>query len=403
MTTATAPRTRTPAERRPPDEDAPVLLQRRGPLAGRHVGHRRPRRAGADLLEVHQVAQAAIARRRAADRGPRGRQGRRGREVPLTLSTSAKTGARGSMPRSSRSSGASPRDRPARRGRGRRRPLLAQRAGPRARSPAARGRGVPVHETLGYGGTCDLIAELDGEVWLLDWKTGSSVADPRRDRVPRPRLQLAAYANAEFIARVNDPTRYPLPADYRYGILHVTDGGTRLYPAASPRGLDRVPRVPALHGWRRARRRDHVLAIDPGTFRSAWLRFDGVRPRRSGSPQRLLVRALRSGGLPDVVVIEEVHSYGMAVGPRCSTPPAGPAASRRPPTASRSHSPAEIVSSRCAAIAGEGRQRPQRAHRPLRRQAALGRKANPGPLYGISSDLWSALAIAVTYPVQSAS
>jgi hypothetical protein len=34
--------------------------------------------------------------------------------------------------------------------------------------------------------------------------------------------------------------------------------------------------------------------------------------------------------------------------------------------------------------------------------AAIGRKANPGPLYGISPDVRSALAIAVTYTLQSA-
>ena len=33
---------------------------------------------------------------------------------------------------------------------------------------------------------------------------------------------------------------------------------------------------------------------------------------------------------------------------------------------------------------------------------AVGRKASPGPLYGISRDVGSALAIAVTYPIQSA-
>ena len=32
--------------------------------------------------------------------------------------------------------------------------------------------------------------------------------------------------------------------------------------------------------------------------------------------------------------------------------------------------------------------------------AAVGRKAAPGPLYGISRDVWSALAIAVTYTIQ---
>ena len=88
-----------------------------------------------------------------------------------------------------------------------------------------------LHETLGYGGTCDLIAELDGEVWLLDWKTGKSVAWPSGEVYRDHRLQLAAYEHAEFIAKVGDPERYPIPAITRHGIVHVTDGGTRLYPA----------------------------------------------------------------------------------------------------------------------------------------------------------------------------
>lgn len=87
-----------------------------------------------------------------------------------------------------------------------------------------------IHETLGYGGTLDLIAELDGEVWLLDWKTGKSVADPKGNVYRDHRLQLAAYEHAEFIAKPADPNRYPLPAIARHGIVHVTDGGTRLYP-----------------------------------------------------------------------------------------------------------------------------------------------------------------------------
>lgn len=88
-----------------------------------------------------------------------------------------------------------------------------------------------INETLGYGGTLDLIASIDGETWLLDWKTGKSVAGPDGKVYRDHRLQLAAYANAEFIARVNDPERHPLPAIDRYGIVHVTDGGTRLYEA----------------------------------------------------------------------------------------------------------------------------------------------------------------------------
>lgn len=58
-----------------------------------------------------------------------------------------------------------------------------------------------------------------------------------------------------------------------------------------------------------------ILAIDPGTNQSAWLRYDGSRPHGFGiTANDVLVRALRTGGLPDVVVIEKVESYGMAVG-----------------------------------------------------------------------------------------
>ncbi len=44
----------------------------------------------------------------------------------------------------------------------------------------------------GYAGTSDLIAEIGGDVWLVDWKTSKAV-------YPDMALQLAAYANAEFI------------------------------------------------------------------------------------------------------------------------------------------------------------------------------------------------------------
>ena len=88
-----------------------------------------------------------------------------------------------------------------------------------------------INETLGYGGTCDLVAEIEDEIWLLDWKTSKSVAWPSGKVYDEMRLQLAAYAHAEFIARPADPDRHPLPAITRHGIVHVTDAGTRLYDA----------------------------------------------------------------------------------------------------------------------------------------------------------------------------
>lgn len=89
-----------------------------------------------------------------------------------------------------------------------------------------------INRTLGYGGTVDLIAELDGETWLLDWKSGKSVASPSGKVYDEMKLQLAAYSNAEFVARPADPTQHPLPPITRHGIVHVTDAGTRLYDAA---------------------------------------------------------------------------------------------------------------------------------------------------------------------------
>ena len=110
-----------------------------------------------------------------------------------------------------------------------------------------------INETLGYGGTCDLIAEIDGEVWLLDWKTSKSVAWASGKVYDEMRLQLAAYGNAEFIARPADPVRHPLPAITRYGIVHVTNGGTRLYDAqVGPADWSAFRAALHLYQWRAA-------------------------------------------------------------------------------------------------------------------------------------------------------
>ena len=68
------------------------------------------------------------------------------------------------------------------------------------------------------------------------------------------RLQLAAYAHAEFIARIGDPERHALPPITRYGIVHVTDGGTRLYEADVTEADWTAFRACLwLHGWRGGR------------------------------------------------------------------------------------------------------------------------------------------------------
>ena len=111
-----------------------------------------------------------------------------------------------------------------------------------------------INETIGFGGTCDLIAEIDGEVTLIDWKTSKSVAWPDGSVYDEMRLQLAAYSHAEFVAKPSDPTRYPLPVITRHAILHVTDTGTRLYPAdVTEADWIAFRACLNLYGWRKGR------------------------------------------------------------------------------------------------------------------------------------------------------
>lgn len=147
-----------------------------------------------------------------------------------------------------------------------------------------------------------------------------------------------------------------------------------------------------------------ILAIDPGTTQSAWLRYDGSRPQGFGiTANDVLVKALRSGGLPDVVVIEKVESYGMAVGAEVFDTVWW--AGRFAEAASRV---AVVMLPRRTvklALCGDSRAKDANIRQALIDRfggsAAVGRKAAPGPLYGISRDVWSALAIAVTYTLQS--
>lgn len=76
----------------------------------------------------------------------------------------------------------------------------------------------------GYAGTLDSIARIAGETWLLDIKT--SRGGPYKDTA----LQLAAYANALYIGRPGDATKYALPKIDQYGVIRVRPEGAELVP-----------------------------------------------------------------------------------------------------------------------------------------------------------------------------
>lgn len=66
----------------------------------------------------------------------------------------------------------------------------------------------------GYAGTYDFLLMLNGELWLVDLKTGRTLP-------PKIGLQLAAYGNAEYIILPNDPNLYPMVRPAHYGVLHL--------------------------------------------------------------------------------------------------------------------------------------------------------------------------------------
>jgi hypothetical protein len=158
-----------------------------------------------------------------------------------------------------------------------------------------------------------------------------------------------------------------------------------------------------------------ILAIDPGPERSAWIAMAGERMDFGIYENDRLVSMLRDlpgtwfgpasplGETwpfgPNPVVIEKIESFGMAVGAEVFETVywSGRFAEAAHPL------PVHRIGRKAVKLHLCGQ---SRAKDPNVRQAlidrfggpsAIGKKASPGPLYGISGDVWSALAVAVTF------
>lgn len=154
-------------------------------------------------------------------------------------------------------------------------------------------------------------------------------------------------------------------------------------------------------------RRPVILAIDPGPTQSAWLTLNtatgGIRNAVMASNEDLLA-LIRTDIAPCTgpvrrVVIEKVEGFGMPVGAEVFETVfwTGRFAEAASPVRVDRIGRKTVKLHLCGSM---------RAKDPNIRQAlidryggpdAVGRKATPGPLYGISGDLWSALAVAVTW------
>lgn len=98
----------------------------------------------------------------------------------------------------------------------------------------------------GYGGTYDLLMMIDGELWLIDIKTGKGL-------YPEFALQLAAYRWADYIILPGDPTTYDMPHIDRTGVLHLRPDqypqGYRLWEYPTSYETDYIPFLGLLEAY----------------------------------------------------------------------------------------------------------------------------------------------------------
>lgn len=146
--------------------------------------------------------------------------------------------------------------------------------------------------------------------------------------------------------------------------------------------------------------RPHILALDPGTTQTAWVHLVRGIPLSHGKwPNEDVLAKLKASPLGDeLLAVEMIASYGMPVGAevfetcvwigRFLQAYDGPATRvfRR-----------EVKLHLCASPrANDASIRQAILDRFGGKEAAVGRKATPGPLYGIKADVWAALAVGLT-------
>lgn len=152
-----------------------------------------------------------------------------------------------------------------------------------------------------------------------------------------------------------------------------------------------------------------LLAIDPGPTQSAWLvlNTESIRPRGFAiEPNEAVLEMLSKPATRDFVdrvVIEQVASFGMAVGAEVFETVfwSGRFAEAARPVPFDRLTRLKVKQTLChdsrANDANIRQALIDRYSDGRGKDVAIGRKASPGPLFGIANDVWSALAVAVTY------
>ncbi len=145
-----------------------------------------------------------------------------------------------------------------------------------------------------------------------------------------------------------------------------------------------------------------ILAIDPGPTESAYVLWDGRAIKERGKvANQDLIEALFPSSC-DNCVIEKIASYGMAVGAEVFETVfwTGKFAHYFEQCGFLVHriTRGEVKMHLCHSMkAKDGNIRQALIDRFGGKDMAIGNKKAPGPLYGISGDVWAALAVAVTF------
>lgn len=150
-----------------------------------------------------------------------------------------------------------------------------------------------------------------------------------------------------------------------------------------------------------------ILGIDPGYTQTAWVDYDAVQRKLMGfgiEPNAVFLDTCANAtslvGL-DLVAIEKVEGFGMAVGKEVFETVWW--TGRFHQELSAVLEPVRITRRAVKLhLCGSSRAKDANIRQSLLdrfgpgKDAAIGTRSKPGPLYGVSKDVWAALAVAVT-------
>lgn len=143
-----------------------------------------------------------------------------------------------------------------------------------------------------------------------------------------------------------------------------------------------------------------VVGVDPGPEQSAYVVWNGVMVRGHDIVKNDDMRHMLETIYADVAVFEQVESYGMPVGREVFDTVFETGRMWERACTSVSLMPRREVKLH---LCGTSRAKDPNVRAALidrfggSRSVAIGTKKAPGPLYGVRSHEWSALALAVTY------